>query len=67
MDTGSGYSHSNVGTSDLFWCDTVIKNDYLTKAGWRKIAKKKYPFLIDTKMFCKHIDLNSGKTYPRSE
>lgn len=32
--------------------------------GWKKIAKKEFPFLVDTNIFCKHIDLTSGKTYP---
>jgi hypothetical protein len=63
-DPETGYSHSNLGTSDLFWCDNVIKGGYLKKAGWGKIAKRKYPFLLDTNMFCRHIDLNSGRQYP---
>ena len=52
------------GTSDLYWCDRVIRDKVLQRSGWKNIAKRKYPFLVDTNIFCKHIDLQSGKTYP---
>lgn len=55
----------NSGTEDLFWCTKVIEGDYLAKAGWKKVAKKKYPFLIDTRIFCKHIDIE-GIQYPNN-
>jgi len=51
------------GTEDLAWCDRVMEGGYLKKAGWGDIAKKKHPFLIDTSIFCRHIDM-SGKMYP---
>lgn len=53
-----------MGTSDLQWCMRIIKEKVLEKAGWTKIAKKKHPFLCDTRIFCQHIDLNTGKQYP---
>jgi hypothetical protein len=53
------------GTEDLAWCNRVIAGDYLAKAGWKEIAKKKYPFLCDTSIFCRHITFD-GKTYPLS-
>jgi len=52
------------GTSDLNWCKRVIDEKVITRAGWPKIGKKKYPFLCDTRIFCKHIDLGSGRQYP---
>lgn len=55
---------SGRGTSDLQWCHRVIKEKVLTRAGWPKIGRRKYPFLCDTSIFCKHIDLNSGKQFP---
>lgn len=55
---------SGIGTSDLDWCDRAIKEKVLKRAGWPKIAKKKYPFLVDTRIFCNHIDLSSGRQYP---
>ena len=53
-----------VGTSDITWCHRVIDDDVLKRAGWSKIGRKKYPFLCDTAIFCKHIDLMTGKQYP---
>ena len=52
------------GTSDLNWCNRVIKEKIITRAGWPKIGKKKYPLLCDTRIFCKHIDLLTGAMYP---
>jgi len=53
-----------MGTQDLFWCDTIINENILEKTGWKKVAKRKYPFLVDTGIFCRHIDINTGKQYP---
>jgi hypothetical protein len=55
------------GTEDLFFLHRVIDNDLLTKAGWKKIAKKKYPYLVDTSIFCKHIDFNGMQFPARNE
>ena len=52
------------GTSDLHWCKRVIEEKVLERAGWPKIARRKYPFLCDTNIFCRHIDLTSGAQYP---
>ena len=51
------------GTEDLAWCNRVIEGDYLKKAGWPEIQRKKYPFLVDTSMFCRHIT-QDGQAYP---
>ena len=51
------------GTSDLGWCDRVIKEKFFEKAGWPEYQKKKYPFLVDTSMFIMHIAEN-GTQYP---
>jgi hypothetical protein len=59
----TGAWENTTGTEDLNWCHRVIKGGYLKKAGWPKIGAKKYPFLIDTNLFCKHIDLD-GVQYP---
>jgi hypothetical protein len=53
-----------IGTSDLYWCDRVVKEKVLERAGWKKIAKEKYQFLVDTSLMCRHIDLTSGSQYP---
>lgn len=52
------------GTSDLDWCDRVMKQGYLTKAGFPEYQKKEFPFLVDTNIFCWHIDNNNGRMYP---
>lgn len=54
---------SSVGTEDLKFCNDVINNNIFKKAGWNEYAKKKYPFMVDTKIFCKHID-EAGVQYP---
>ena len=59
----TGTYNTVTGTSDLDWCSKIIDGDYFRKAGWHKIAKKKYPFLIDTNIFCRHID-KDGTQYP---
>jgi len=63
-DPETGGNKLQSGTSDLFWCDRVLKEKVLERTGWKYVARKRYPFLIDTNIFCKHIDLQTGKTYP---
>lgn len=54
----------NTGTEDIYFCDRILENKILKKAGWKKLAKKKYPFLCDTSIFCRHIDVETGVQYP---
>jgi hypothetical protein len=54
---------TSVGTEDLHWCDKVVKNGIFRKAGWPEYQRKTYPFLVDTNVFCTHIDA-SGNRYP---
>jgi len=63
FDPNTGQYNSTTGTSDLDWCTRVIQGKYLAKAGWPELQKKKYPFLIDTSIFCRQIDDN-GVQYP---
>lgn len=58
----TGAQESLVGTSDLDWCERVIKNGYL-KQYWPKLAKKQYPFVIDTNIACIHIE-QDGTQFP---
>lgn len=51
------------GTTDLAWCKRIMDEDLFTKAGFPEFSKMKYPFLVDTNIFVKHIDQN-GRTYP---
>lgn len=52
------------GTSDLDFCDRVIKEGYFEKAGFPEFQKKQFPFLVDTNIFTWHIDNNNGRMYP---
>lgn len=66
FDEATGQYNTTSGTSDLDWCDRVIKGDYLRKAGWGKFADEhpRYPFLVDTRnLFCRHITPD-GAQYP---
>jgi hypothetical protein len=51
------------GTEDLPWYERIMQGGYLKKAGWPNLQRRKYPFLCDTNIFCKHIDWN-GTQYP---
>ncbi len=53
------------GTEDLEWCTRIMDGGFFEKAGWPEYQKKKYPFMIDTAIFCKHIDWN-GVQYPKN-
>lgn len=55
---------STMGTSDLFFCDRILKEKVLEKTGWEHLAKEKNPFLCDTRIFCGHIDIN-GQRWPQ--
>lgn len=50
-----GNVNATVGTSDLEWCSKIIEGGYLKKAGWDKVQRRKYPFLVDTNILCQHI------------
>ncbi len=54
------------GTSDLHWCTRVMEEGYLKKAGWTTYARKKYPYLIDTNIFCYHINPD-GEMFPNEQ
>ena len=63
FDPGKASWMSQTGTEDLEWCSRVIREGVFAKAGWPEYQRKKYPFLVDTKVFCNHIDQN-GVQYP---
>ncbi len=51
------------GTSDLNFCKEIKEDDIFTKAGWPKYAAMEHPFLVDTRIFVKHIDMD-GVQWP---
>lgn len=63
FDPESGQYNTLSGTSDLAWCTRVIEGEYFRKSGWMSHADKQYPFLIDTNIFCRHINPN-GEQFP---
>ena len=63
FDPESEQYNTVTGTSDLQWCKRVIEGGFLDKAGWPEFADKQYPFLIDTNIFCKHINVD-GEQFP---
>lgn len=63
VDPESGQWNSATGTEDLNWSWRVMREGYFKKAGWPEYQRKKYPFLVDTSLFCKHVD-EQGILYP---
>lgn len=66
-EPSSGMWNTVTGTSDLDWCKRVIEGDYLRKSGWGSyvdsLEDKSYPFLVDTGIFCRHINPD-GQVFP---
>lgn len=55
---------AKMGTSDLHFCERVMTEKVYETLGWaRKIPDMKYPFLVDTRLLCRQIDLG-GRIYP---
>jgi hypothetical protein len=54
------------GTSDLDWCDRVMKDEVIQRAGWSMdyCLDPRYPFLVDTNLFCRHVDMSTGESFP---
>ncbi len=63
QDPETGVYFTRMGTSDLEFCDAVVRNGWLKKAGYHTAAKMKYPFPVDLKLDCGHISLATGKVY----
>lgn len=59
--TGAWLSKS--GTSDLNFFHKVKDGGYLARAGWKDHQKMKYPYMVDTNIFVRHID-NNGVQWP---
>ena len=62
-DPETNLANATTGTSDLDWCTRVMKDGFFKKAGWDKFQDMEYPFLVDTNIFCRHIDMD-GVQYP---
>lgn len=55
--------NNNVGTSDIEFCSRIIETKVFERAGWTDIAKKDFPFLIDTSIKVGHIT-QDGALFP---
>lgn len=64
-DRDSGGVIAKGGTTDLEWCTRIIKDRLLEKAGFPEYQKRKFPFLVDTNIFVRHIDPN-GTQWPKA-
>lgn len=51
------------GTSDLHFCDRLIREKFFEKAGWPEYQKMKYPLLVDTEIFVQHCE-QDGRMFP---
>jgi hypothetical protein len=63
VDPQTGSFNTTSGTSDLDWCTSVMAGNYFAKAGWEQYQGMRWPFLVDTQLFCKHINPN-GEQFP---
>ena len=61
-DEKTGMFNIEAGTEDLWWCSRVIDEKWLYKTGFKKVANKKNPFIVDTGIRCGHID-NFGRVF----
>lgn len=58
IDPITGRHMHQIGTTDLQFCTRVMEGNYLARAGYPHLQKLKYPFMVDTTIFVKHIDAN---------
>lgn len=58
---------TSTGTEDLAWCTRVMETGALRKAGFEEFADKEFPFVIDTSVFCRHIDMDGTRFPARGE
>lgn len=63
FDPETGKFNAISGTSDLAWCTRVMEGRYFEKAGWHEHQKMRWPFLVDTALFCSHINPD-GRRFP---
>lgn len=63
-DPKKGGMASKCGTTDLAWCNRIMEERLFEKCGWSEYQDKKYPFLVDTNIFVRHIDAN-GNVFPK--
>lgn len=55
--------NNSVGTSDMEFCSRIIMSKVFERTGWKEVANKEFPFLIDTNIFVGHIT-DDGTIFP---
>ena len=63
FDSDVGATSSLTGTEDIHFYHRLKSEGIYAKAGWPEVQRLKYPLMIDTSIFCRHID-PSGIQYP---
>jgi hypothetical protein len=63
VDPETGTFNTTSGTSDLDWCSRVIAGNYFAKAGFDEYGNNRWPFLVDTAIFCRHVNPD-GQQFP---
>jgi hypothetical protein len=63
FDPETNSYNTMVGTSDMEWSRRVIEGGYLERSGWGEFADIEHPFLVDTNIFCRHINPD-GEIFP---
>jgi hypothetical protein len=63
FDPEKGNFSMSSGTSDLNWCSRVMEEEHFKKAGWKEYQEMENPFLVDTNIFCRHINPD-GEVFP---
>lgn len=63
FDPETNQYNTMTGTSDMAWSKRIIEGDYLEKSGWHSYVDRDYPFLVDTNIFCRHINMD-GEVFP---
>jgi hypothetical protein len=63
VDEEHQQAHGYTGTEDLAWCKRVTEGDYMRKAGFPKVGRRKWQFLCDSSILCRHITPD-GVQYP---
>jgi hypothetical protein len=65
FDKEKGCYIHEAGTEDLFFLSRVIDENIIEKTGIKwDIEDPKNPFIMDTSLYCGHIDHATGKVYP---
>jgi len=52
-----------MGTSDLAWCEAIMAEGHSGEDRLDGVAKRRYPFAVDTALRSGHIDFETGAVW----